>query len=66
MEIIEKGTKTLLQERVYVMKCRICGCKFTYKIENIEWSYGGEEIIMCPQCNNYIDVPFIRRKYKGD
>ena len=30
MKIIKKGTKTLPEEIVYVKKCEVCGCKFTY------------------------------------
>lgn len=30
MKIIKKGTKTPPDKRIYITKCRTCGCVFTY------------------------------------
>ena len=35
MKIIKKGTKTPPNKQVYVIKCRTCGCIFTYKEEDM-------------------------------
>lgn len=66
MKIIEKGTKILPEEKVYITKCKTCGCKFTYKMSDIEYiGIDCEGLIMCPQCNRRVYVPLIKRKYKG-
>lgn len=67
MKIIKKGTKTLPEEIVYVKKCKVCGCKFTYTKEDINFitfqvSY---RFLECPQCEYRVPVPIIKRKYKG-
>lgn len=63
MEIIEKGTKTPPDKKVYITKCKICGCKFTYMEADINYRLTGDKL-KCPQCDYYIDVPSIKRKYK--
>lgn len=68
MEIIEKGTKIPPNKKVYVTKCKICGCKFTYMERDIKYRLIGclesYRELECPQCHYYIDVPFIKRVYK--
>lgn len=65
MEIIKKGTKTPPDKRVYITKCRTCGCEFTYMEKDIKLLYSSDfERVECPQCN-YWTVPIIKRKYKG-
>ena len=68
MKIIKKGTKILPDEIVYVKKCEVCGCKFTYTIEDIDSSIilNNYQFLKCPQCEYCVSVPIIRRKYKGD
>lgn len=64
MKIIKKGTKTPPDKQVYVIKCRTCGCVFTYKLENMRY-VGTETLgVYCPECG-YSNVPLIKRKYKG-
>lgn len=66
MEIIKKGTKTPPDKRVYIAKCRVCGCIFTYMEKDMEYRYPNDsEGVTCPQCNYWV-FPFIKRKYKGD
>lgn len=68
MKIIEKGTRPLPEEIVYIKKCEVCGCKFTYTIEdmfvNVFWKY--DRSITCPQCKCCVKVPFIKKKYKNN
>lgn len=67
MKIIKKGTKTPPDKRIYITKCNTCGCKFTYMEK--DFAYLGIEatnVVECPQCNYYVPVPLIKRKYKGD
>lgn len=66
MKIIKRGTKTPPDKRIYVGKCRLCGCKFTYMEKNITWISTDIDAVACPQCNYYVPIPLIRRKYKGD
>lgn len=65
MEIIEKGTKTPPIKIVYITKCRTCGCKFTYKEEDVKSSWCDEECLRCPQCSYTVTVPIFKKKYKG-
>lgn len=65
MKIIKKGTKTPPDKQIYVIKCRTCGCVFTYKELNISYTKNGLICVYCPECE-YSNVPFIKRKYKGD
>lgn len=65
MKIIKEGTKELPNKKIYVAKCRTCGCKFTYMEKDIKFFYLDESGIICPQCNYWVS-PFIKRKYKGD
>jgi ubiquitin len=70
MEIIKRGTKTPPNKKVYIIKCKFCGCKFTYMEADIKYRLIGccdfYEHLECPQCHYYTGVPFIKRKYKGD
>lgn len=64
--IIKKGTKTPPDKRIYVAKCRACGCEFIYMEEDMKYSYLTDcKGVVCPQCNYWV-YPFIKRKYKGD
>lgn len=63
MKIIKKGTKTPPDKQVYVIKCRFCGCVFTYKEEEMRYITPDCIGVFCPECK-YSNVPFIRRKYK--
>ena len=66
MKIIKKGTKTPPDKRIYIAKCRTCGCEFTYMEKDIKYcsidDCGG---VVYPQCNYWV-YPFIKRKYKGE
>lgn len=64
MKIIKVGTKTPPNKKVYIMKCRICGCVFTYREKDMCCLSSEAVGVYCPQCN-YSNVPIIRRKYKG-
>lgn len=68
MKIIKKGTKTLPDEIVYVKKCEVCGCKFTYTINDIDFGIIPDyhRFLTCPYCEWGIPVPIIKRKYKGE
>lgn len=63
MKIIKKKTKTPPDKQVYVIKCRICGCVFTYKGEEMRYITPDCIGVFCPECK-YSNIPFIRRKYK--
>ena len=66
MKIIKKGTKTPPDKRIYIAKCRVCGCEFIYMEEDMKYSYLTDcKGVVCPQCNYWV-YPFIKRKYKGD
>ena len=65
MKIIKSGTKTPPDKKVYVIKCRICGCVFTYKLDDMRYISTNTLGVYCPECD-YSNVPFIKRKYKGD
>ena len=64
MKIIKKGTKTPPDKQTYVIKCRICGCVFTYKEEDMRYLTTDAVGVFCPECK-YSNVPFIKIKYKG-
>ena len=68
MKIIKKGTKTPPDKQIYVKKCEVCGCKFTYMEEDIDFTIIPDyyRFLRCPQCEYLVTVPFIKRKYKGD
>lgn len=66
MEIIKKGTKTPPDKRIYITKCRTCGCEFTYMGGDMNYYYlADRKGVVCPQCNYWV-YPIIKRKYKGD
>lgn len=68
MKIIKEGTKTLPDEIVYIKKCEVCGCKFTYTTKDIDFTIipNNHHFLKCPQCEYCVAVPTIKRKYKGD
>lgn len=56
IEIIKEGTRK-------ITTCNICGCEFSFEVEDIETSYTEVfnaiaprrcEYVACPQCNNKI------------
>ena len=65
MKIIEKGY--IPPEIIYIMKCRYCGCKYTYvnkdKIYD-ETEFYPSPFVICPQCELDNTIPFIEKKYK--
>lgn len=68
MKIIKRGTK---EEKVYIAKCRTCGCRFIYKQSDIMMTSDLVlediiEYVACPQCQHAVSIPFIRKKYQGD
>lgn len=67
MKIIKKGTKITLDKKVYITKCRVCGCKFTYMEKDIGFSIFpiSHYFIECPQCSYEVLVPTFKKKYKG-
>lgn len=67
MKIIKKGTKITPDKKVYITKCRICGCKFTYMEKDTDFTIFSTlcDFINCPQCSYKIPVPFFKKKYKG-
>lgn len=68
MKIIKKGTKTPPDKFTYIKKCEVCGCKFTYTLNDIDCAIipGYYRFLNCPQCEYRVSVPTIKRKYKGD
>nr|DAO32459.1 MAG TPA: DNA-directed RNA polymerase [Caudoviricetes sp.] len=65
MKIIKSGTKTPPKKQIYVIKCRTCGCVFTYMEKDMHYITVDSIGVYCPECN-YSNVPFIRKKYKGE
>ena len=56
IEVIEPGTKN-------VIKCNVCGCKFSYESEDIKHEVHGDAItitekhyVICPQCHTYCTI----------
>ena len=68
MKIIKKGTKTPPDKFTYIKKCEVCGCKFTYTLDDIGCTIFPDyhRFLNCPQCEWRVSVPTIKRKYKGD
>ena len=64
MKIIKSGTKTPPKKQIYLIKCRSCGCVFTYMEKDMQYITVDSIGVYCPECN-YSNVPFIRKKYKG-
>ncbi len=63
MKILEIGTKEVKpkSEREYVRRCKMCGCKFTYKLKEERLSTYMDDIaniINCPQCGHTIQIWF--------
>lgn len=65
MKIIKKGTKTPPDKKIYVIKCKTCGCKFTYELSDICYAAYEFSFLRCPQCEYSVTIPFIKKKYKG-
>lgn len=65
MKIIKSGIKTPPKKQIYVIKCRTCGCVFTYMEKDMQYITVDSIGVYCPECN-YSNVPFIRKKYKGE
>lgn len=65
MKIIKKGNKIPPDKQIYVIKCRTCGCVFTYKLQNMRYVTTNTIGVYCPECD-YSNVPIIKKKYKGD
>lgn len=64
-KILEKGNKTLPEEKLYVKRCNICGCKFIYEDSEIYHDYvNGFDYITCPQCNYKNYGLFIKERYR--
>lgn len=68
MKIIKKGTKITPDEKVYIRKCRVCGCKFTYMKKDMHIQLGntlaGCEYVICPQCS-YLQFIGWKKRYRG-
>lgn len=59
--IIKKSTKTPPDEFLYIKKCQVCKCVFTYELNDV---YGiDSDMISCPSCK-YINIILINHKYK--
>lgn len=39
--------------KVFTTTCPICGCEFSYEIEDLELSLG-EQIVRCPSCDRSV------------
>lgn len=64
-KILEKGNKTLPEEKLYVKKCNICGCKFIYNKSEIYHDFiHGLDYVKCPQCYYKNYESFIRKRYR--
>lgn len=64
IKIIKKGYKIKPEDIVYVKKCYVCGCKFTYQLYDLHMGYD-DVYITCPDCGYYCNI-FFKKKYKGD
>lgn len=68
MKIIKKGTKITPDEKVYIRKCRVCGCKFTYMEKDMHRTITNPmtnyEYVVCPQCS-YLQFIVWKKRYKG-
>lgn len=62
-KIISLATKTKPYDRVYIMKCSDCGCKFTYQLEDIYFDIEGNDYVKCPNCNE-ANIILFKRTYK--
>lgn len=65
MKIIKSGTKTPPKKQIYVIKCRTCGCVFTYMEKDMQYITVDSIGVYCPECK-YSNVPIIMKKYKGE
>ena len=68
MKIIKKGTKITPDEKVYIRKCRVCGCKFTYMEEDMRMTITDPmtscKYVVCPQCS-YLQFIVWKKRYRG-
>ena len=63
-KIIKNGTKKTPDELIYKKKCRVCKCEYTYELSDVKSFYLDEgQYVVCPSCE-YINVIFIKHKYK--
>ena len=68
MKIIKKGTKTPPDKIAYIKRCNVCGCVFTYTMDDIDYTVIPDHysFLICPQCKYRVSIPSIKRKYKVD
>lgn len=59
--ILKQGTKEKPEDKVYVMRCRTCGCEFTYQLNDVRYSVDFE-YVYCPDCKYSCTIIF-KRKY---
>lgn len=64
-KILKKGTKTKAEDITYFMKCKTCGCEFTYQLSDIRWDLDLNDIVDCPDCEWSCYI-FYKKKYKGE
>lgn len=60
-QIIKKGTKIPPNKRIYLKKCRTCGCKFTYQEKDMFRC----DYVSCPQCG-YTNFITIKRRLRKE
>lgn len=67
LKILRKGEKTLPEDKTYKMKCKTCGCEYTYQGKDIKQNntsiHESIPYVVCPQCD-YINHILFKRKYK--
>lgn len=68
IKILSRGEKTLPEDKIYKMKCGVCGCEYVYQGKDIKQNNTsiseGIQYVVCPQCD-YINHILFKRKYKG-
>ena len=54
-QILKCGNKILPEDKKYLTKCNVCGCKYVYSGKEII-IFNDIRYVCCPQCNykNYI------------
>lgn len=59
-EIIKEGKKLPFAPYRYIIKCRKCGCKFTYDFNDIERPHCIDfwylRYVKCPQCEHDVQI----------
>lgn len=62
--ILKEGTKEPPKKKIYVMKCKGYGCKYTYSKNDTAYSYyHNGYYVNCSQCNN-MNFYLFKRKYR--